>query len=350
MAFRSASRKLSQQAAATTIPSFGFSGAGFLVSYHLGASKCFLDHGYIRIDEATASSSRKNVIMGVSGGAIAGASIAAGVTPEDAMSIAIDVAEKTRKEGFLDAFKPGFSLIDQVEEPLLKEISDAVNGDMELLGRRINGKIYTGLTDRSIKPFLKNPKSYCYVDHYRDAEDVVAACMLSSYVPGATGTVNVSPTLSRASSKIREMVELGYVKQRKPGSQEITTVRLESLMEDAFPPFIDGGLCNGFPVFDSSTVVVTPLAGDFQPNRSVCPLVHDDDSLHRLSSRVALHLNRQNVKTFRRMILSSDEDALQRRFSQGHDDAKRFLVQHGLERVHYVVGGSPSPGKEIHGS
>ena len=237
----------------------------------------------------------------------------------------------------------------------MKDMVDAVNDDTELLLRRIDGGklLRIGLTNRDVKPLLRNPKAYCFVDEYRDAKDIVAACMLSSFIPGATGLMSgASPTIERSSARLREMTDLGFVKKQNGAGGEISTV-LPSTTADSegdkdasFPQFLDGGLCNGFPIIDEHTVLVTPIRGKFKPNRWICPSAEeetyhltdqadtDDDDLVVLSKRVKLYMDRQNARTFRRIILSSDDSELQRRFSQGYDDAKRFLRDQNLETIH----------------
>ena len=345
------------------MPSFGFSGAGFLACYHLGATKCLLENGQLELDDA----SFRPVLTGVSGGALNIAAIAAGVDPEAGMQTALLVAERTRQEGVLDAFRPGFSLLDQVEERILKDMRTAVNGDDELFLRRIEGGKYLriGLAERLTEFPLRNPNAYCYVDEYRDIEDVVAACMLSSFVPGVTGPLAwSSPTISRASKRVKEMLDLGFIKKQRPNG-EIVTVRpssdskVDSKPENYkgdFPYFLDGGLSNAFPVIDEKTVVVTPMCGVFDPNPSISPDIDlygkhpntksenvgdvlvakqkGSSKLLKVSDRVKLHLNRQNAYTMRRIVLSSDEDNLQRRYSQGYDDARRFLEDNNLLSSH----------------
>lgn len=245
-----------------------------------------------------------------------------------------------------------------MERRFLQDIVDAIGGDTELLLRRIEGgnKLRIGLTNRSIQPFVRNLKAYCYVDRYRDAEDIVAACMLSSFIRGVTGPYSgTSPTMVRASKRVREMADLGFIKKQSREGGEISRVTLAPASDssnssnaenDNFPPFVDGGLSNGFPIIDQKTVLVTPIRGKFEPNLWICPPPDDqdtapsDDDLVVLSQRVKLYMNRQNARTFRRIILSSDETELQRRYSQGYDDAKRFLVDHNLETLHtsFVTG------------
>ena len=249
-------------------------------------------------------------------------------------------------------------MIDQVEKPFLQDILDATGDDTELVLRRINGgaNLRIGLTNRMTTPYLRNPKAYCYVDEYRDAHDIVAACMLSSFIPGGTGLLSgSSDTILGSSKRLREMTALGYVK-KLTSNGETVTVKLPTGHDDESSSssgndksvddvpnflFLDGGLSNAFPVFDSSTVVVTPLCGIFDPNPFVSPAVRkqkdvDDGNLFRVSDRAKIYMIQQNAHSFRRMVLSSDDSTLQERYGHGYDDAKRFLVDNNLENVHSI--------------
>ena len=70
--------------------------------------------------------------------------------------------------------------------------------DPEIFRRRVQpGLLRIGLTDkRGLWPTpvgtlrQRFMDSYRYVDSYRDIEDVIACSMLSSYVPGLTGSLN----------------------------------------------------------------------------------------------------------------------------------------------------------------
>lgn len=111
MAFRSTISVCRPTTSTRTIPSFGFSGAGFLACYHLGAAKCFLEHGYLNFESLTKNteSDPRPRLTGVSGGALMAAAVAAGVDPEVGMQTTLNVAQRTRQEGgLLDTFRPGY--------------------------------------------------------------------------------------------------------------------------------------------------------------------------------------------------------------------------------------------------
>ena len=98
--------------AAKAVPSFGFSGAGFLTCYHLGVAECLLKHGKLlapgelpKDDEGTHEAP---IMTGVSGGALVATAVSLGIRPEDGMKATMAIAEHTRKAGgLLDHLRPG---------------------------------------------------------------------------------------------------------------------------------------------------------------------------------------------------------------------------------------------------
>jgi hypothetical protein len=183
------------------------------------------------------------------------------------------------------------------------------------------------------------------VDEYRDIEDIVAACTLSSFVPGVTGPLAWSlPTISRASKKLKEMLDLGFIKKQRPNG-EIVTVRPSSdsklypkpeNYKGDFPySLLDRGLSNAFPVIGKKAVVVTPMFGAFIPNPSISPNI-DLDGKHPNTDSEDFEFQTEKqfqVAESKRLSqtsfepaecfyysansLSADEDNLQRRYKQG---------------------------------
>ena len=213
--------------------SFGFSGAGFLGCYHVGAAACLMRQGHLpRPADDRAASPR---LTGVSAGSMIAAAVFAGVPPDpDGMEVVLEAARRARalartRVWSLDVLTPGFSLIDAVEGPFRKALAQALGGyreidehtgevrfrdiDPELFARRFpEGSLRIGLTDpRAMWPAVA--KAYRYVERYRDLEDVVACSMLSSYIPGVTGPLKLrdKDTSDRAGARLKEMVDLGFV-------------------------------------------------------------------------------------------------------------------------------------------
>jgi hypothetical protein len=204
----------------------------------VGVAACLRKHGRLpRPDEiggiggtTATTATTMPILTGVSAGSMIAAAILVGVNPDpDGMEVVLEASRRTRElrrrptgrrggggksgeeeGGFgmsLDALTPGFSLIDQVEGPfrdaLAKALDNAVgihDVDPHLFRRRVpDGTLRIGLTDRRGLWPISLPvssyrerflDSYRYVDAYRNVEDVVAACMLSSYIPGLTGPLS----------------------------------------------------------------------------------------------------------------------------------------------------------------
>ncbi len=278
----------------------------------------------------------------------------AGVNPEpDGMEVVLEASRRTRElrqgkrhgeEGqksspfainiptSFDVLTPGFSLIDQVEAPFGNALAKAFGGyyewdqsnnepkfhdiDPDLFGRRIpSGKLRIGLTDRRglwpppLVPFSLQQRrqfleTYRYVDTYRNLEDIIACSMLSSYIPGITGPLNLKDRVPaiiggllneeiigaknttekksrndasyRAGLRLNEMTRLGMVKHGKTGvpTKENGT---HDVNDNEPTIYWDGGIADVFPTIDENTIVVAPVNGVFDPNPSICPQMPDKD-------------------------------------------------------------------------
>lgn len=393
------------------LDSISFSGAGFLGCYHMGAASALLGQGYLLrpgdcpapIEKDVASSAvvpstssatsypalkAPPILTGVSAGSIVSAALSAGVRPDDGMDTLLQIAKRTRdKGGSLDVLRPGFSLVDQVEDLLLLNMKRALGGtgdaasdyDKELWMKRIAGGrlLRIGLTDyRLFTPAgvaRDIPEAYRYVDQYRDVDDAVAACILSSYIPGATGTLRGAQCPMNASvrnswARVFEMKRLGYVKDGKTG-QAVTSTETD---EPGDLYYWDGGLADVFPTIDDDTLIVSPINGHYT-NPSISPSMSADMDQQSSSpalnertnapppndgttqkverdltstilqraldmipttvqghARASFGLNAQNADTLRRMMWSSDDTVLEERYKSGYDDAMRFLREKDL--------------------
>lgn len=318
--------------------SFGFSGAGFLGAYHVGVAACLHRQGLL--PDSTL------FVTGVSAGSMIAAASLAGVNPDpDGMEVVLQAARRTRELALvsqtkgaldftvsLDVLTPGFSLIDQVEGPFRNAIVKALGGripeqsasvdasdqdskmsnvydiDPELFKQRFpDGSLRIGLSDRRILttlPLSSPNKSYRYVDSFRDVDDIVATCMLSSYIPGATGplhlrdkvpdffsgffgernlnnetdSTNGNDTVHRAGARLRLMEKAGLVKHGESGLPVKMQQPERELDNDAeveplnSTDFWDGGIADVFPTFDDHTVIIAPVNGIFSPNPAICPI------------------------------------------------------------------------------
>lgn len=206
------------------------------------------------------------------------------------------------------------------------------------------GRLRIGLTDSGCFPFLSSRRRHeacVYVDEYESISEILAACVLSSYVPGLTGPSPLQrshrshPAVARAEQVVHRMRKRGAVKDRHG------TVR--SRMMERGGRFWDGGLTNVFPVVNRETVLVTPFAGRFK-NPTIKPqtmtpysLIPDDDgrglslpwSLLPANNNDRLDVYFSNARAMRYIALSSSDEALESWFMQGYDDAARFLKEKG---------------------
>lgn len=357
------------------IQSIGFSGAGFLTCYHLGVTQCLIDH---RILPASGVRTKHNHhvqsnntlrFTGVSGGALTIAAITTGMSCSDAMNVCYDVNHQTQKlcSRSLDVLHPGFSLLDVLEGHLRRNLIESINqnyygGEDEYM-KYINssgGLLRIGLSDRrflvqfkrnrhhamndsdkeyprnidSRYPLKHSPSSYVYVDKYRNIDDVIASCLLSSYIPGITGPAlgskaSIHKSILRASNQFNELVDNGCVKDGFTGrkldairhtdndhqshllnereSTEPDTTPLQKPLDDSErlnrdattkitrywkklselrdelksrtkiyhtrEIFWDGGLVNPFPSIDKDTIIVSPIAASFNYNSSITPAI-----------------------------------------------------------------------------
>ena len=396
-----------------TISSIGFSGAGFLGCYHVGVAASLHKHGLIPnpSDDDSSDMNKMPLLTGVSAGSMIASATLAGVNPEpDGMEVVLTAARRTRelqnKKQLinLDVLTPGFSLIDQVESPFRKALVKALGGycetdtsgntiihdiDPELFARRFpNGSLRIGLTDRRglwppPLPFNSSRllESYRYVDTFRNLEDVVACCMLSSYIPGATSTLPSSflrgvmssdtsdgnTTIStcttyRAGLRLKEIAKRGMVKHGITGlpviedddKTEDNKEVEDDTNEEAY--YWDGGIADVFPTIDKDTVIVSPVNGLFE-HPAICPRMPSDrddsrgDATKQSTTilqqylipylpdtfkhcpKSQLGINEENFKALLVMAFSSEDEEYISRFREGYDDATRFLNERGLIQV-----------------
>ena len=395
--------------------SFGFSGAGFLGCYHVGVAACLYRQGLLP-NPNDSSSSHPPRVTGVSAGSMIASAVLAGVKPDpDGMEVVLEAARKTRQlanaNNFnvsLDVLTPGFSLIDQVEDPFRKAIVTALGGripepnsensnecssriniydvDPELFSRRFPcGSLRLGLADRRVLGPGKILESYRYIDSFRDVDDIVATCMLSSYIPGGTGPLHLhdkvpdflsglfnrknttfhensadstdnetrfNDTVHRAGVRLRFMESAGLVKHGKTGLS--TKTKSNNSMQSQDQPtesnslsstdFWDGGIADVFPTFDEQTIIIAPVNGKFF-NPAICPdptqsnatsIEPNNQPSQYLQSlilsylpktfqhchKAQLGLNAKNAKAALKMIFSSDDEELYQIFRDGYDDAQ----------------------------
>ena len=321
-------------------------GARFLVHKRTSASHgCQVGYNHSLLDSAKVNqifSNRNRYRPCYSAGALVASSVAAGMDAAEGMDTVLAIAHQTRRAGRLTTLQPGFSLVDVMEAEVSKRLHKAIDDDNDEFLRRIDGGrlLRIGLTDRRVWPPVgPNPRAMCYVDEYRDIDDVVAACVLSSYVPGVTGPTWGSlderhKAILRAAQRLRDMVRAGCVKKGLTGER----LQLSEISSDLRELYWDGGLVNAFPIIDRDTIIITPIAADFTNNPSINPSIEYSDKAlpirkWRANPTAQLHMTSDNMRTFQSLILNPDEKNLQSFFARGYDNALAFLDKHSLLQV-----------------
>ncbi|KAL3774623.1 hypothetical protein ACHAWO_001994 [Cyclotella atomus] len=327
--------------------SFGFSGAGFLGCYHVGVAACLHRQGILPNPNDSSNGTSPPLVTGVSAGSMIAAAVLAGVQPDpDGMEVVLEAARKTRalakSNDFnvsLDVLTPGFSLIDQVEEPfqvslvkalggrIPEKISDQIDDsnvydiDPNLFQRRFpDGSLRLGLTDRRVFGPRSILESYRYVDSFRNVDDIIATCMLSSYIPGGTGPLHlhdkmpefliglfgsnnnsgstarsvkdntINDTVHRAGTRLREIEAAGLVKHGRTGLPVLPQKPNQETELDQKPivlnstDFWDGGIADVFPTFDDRTIIIAPVNGFFS-NPAICPMHSADEVVEEVTSQ-----------------------------------------------------------------
>merc|ERR1712151_141321 len=367
-----ASRIILSQMKSTSSPlsssSVSFSGAGFLGCYHLGVAHCLIQNKILpspdELPNNNDDSSSSKMLLGCSAGSIVAAGISSGINPEsDGMNIIYEVLNRTKQNTnmILDALTPGFSLIDQIESLLLESMKkNALHGNDEeyFLKRTNNGKLLriyvthpTIFFDNTLKKNdhdndYYHPPALHYIDEYRNIDDVVAACMLSSYIPGGTGpflsyTSKLNPTVDRSNKRLRSLIQYNPTCFKDSFTNkpvEVDTSNDSFYRDGTF--YWDGGLCQMWPIIDHNTLIVSPLHGNYSPNLYISPQSNDDkdDDNNTLLPKYVnwqgykVNLHSKNIDIFRRMIISPDEEILQQKFYDGYDDTKNFLKRSNLLR------------------
>lgn len=231
--------------------------------------------------------------------------------------------------------------MDHVEDAIIELVRDV---DEEFALRRIDhGRLLRiGLTDSRTFPRFRrnNASAYLYVDKYEKLEEIISACILSSYIPGLTGPLShKSPSrngaVRRANKTMLRMLDRGFIKDalglpiRKIDDRWMTgsaTPRmLEGFQSDVL--FWDGGLANVFPTIDRDTCIVTPFSGCFR-NPSISPSSYNAQQKVEFEKSFAdrPQFCLENLMTLRYIAFSSGSLALEKWFEQGFNDANKYLT------------------------
>lgn len=184
------------------------------------------------------------------------------------------------------------SLVDELEKEIPKRIKEALGGtaekdyedyDNELFLKQARG-LRIGLCHRRTKLYAKDTdKAMCYADQFRNVDDLVAAIILSSYIPGTTGPWKGKRSkhhaaVARASEVVKEMEDLGFIKiitTKDPINVRQSMARGAVLSKlpntRRRESYIDGAIGDFLPVADKDTLLVSPFYFSHEENALIAP-------------------------------------------------------------------------------
>jgi len=260
--------------------SISFSPAGLLhMTFHFGVSSVLQE---LMKDEEDPDSI---LLTGVSAGCLCATAIK--------MKVDLDVLMKKVQDVSLVkvADYKNVSLVDELEKFLPNSIKEACGGtegnvfedyDMDMFQQRCTG-LRIGICHRRTKLYRRDEenKAFCYVGEFRDADDLVAACILSSYVPISTGPLRGKNSskhgaIARANTRVKEMEALGLVKifgkdepvvGRKSMTRKVKLVPSRKFRES----YIDGAFGHCLPVTADDTLLVCPFYVSHEQNNLIAP-------------------------------------------------------------------------------
>jgi hypothetical protein len=305
----------------STLPtrSLSLSGGGLLGAYHLGVVSALQSRHLLPDYSRRPDDPASNVaLLGASAGSLVAASVFAGSRGDHLMGVLCSLAAEAEAQS-LGPLTPGFSLIDALEPYLRAEL--AAVDPHTLAGRLAGGRLRVFLTTPGLRWLVQPVQSSRVIDDFQDAEHLVAACILSSYIPGGTGPLRPGPDSAAHRAATKLAASWGIKQTHVCGSlQPVGRSSVESAA------LIDGGLAAMWPVRDAATVVVSPIAVS-TAHCTICP-----SRAGRWTAPggcgVKVELSSANLARLRQMI-SATEAELQRAFVDGHDDAARTVTECG---------------------
>lgn len=250
------------------LPSFSFSGSGFLATYQLGVVQCFLNHAPSVLDEAPG-------VLGASAGSLVAAAVVCKVRPERVRDELLSFVRMIRRLTF-GPLHPTVNVLHWVERMvrtiLPHNAHQLANGRLGLAMTRI--------------PDGQNT----VVSNYESREDVVKALLCSCFLPLYCGTL-------------------------PPSYKGVH--------------YIDGGFTSIQPqqeVFSGCVLTVSPFAGEVD----ICPQ-DSGSSIHVVISGASFNLSLANSVRFINALYPHDFESLDKAYHSGYRDAIHFLHNSDLD-------------------
>ncbi|OQV24853.1 Patatin-like phospholipase domain-containing protein 2 [Hypsibius exemplaris] len=236
-----------------------FSGCGFLAIYHVGVASCFREfEEQFEIER----------IAGASAGAIGGAVHLSGCCLGKATTDVVQLAAAARASP-VGPLSPRFNIVRSLRAGLRKTLPD----DAHLL---CSGRLSVSLTRCSDGKNLM-------VSHFGSKEELIEVLLCSSFIPLYSGLVPP------------------YYKDGR---------------------YWDGGISNNLPVFDPSTVTVSPFSGE----SDICPSDKSAQSFMEMSfGNQNFRINSTNAYRLTRAFFPPHPDHLKEICEEGYRDALRYI-------------------------
>ncbi|XP_059536878.1 1-acylglycerol-3-phosphate O-acyltransferase PNPLA3-like [Myotis daubentonii] len=246
--------------------SVSFVGCGFLVFYHLGATRCLSERAPHLLRDA-------RMIFGASAGALHGVTFLAGVPLDITLKFLTDLVESARSRT-MSILHPSFNIVRSLREALHRHLPDNVH-------QLISGRMCISLTRVS-------DWENVLVSEFQSKDDVVDALVCSSFIPFFFGLI---PPTFRG-------------------------VR-----------YVDGGFTDIRSCFDDKmTITVSPFLGE----HDICPKVKSTNFLHMDVCSLSLRFCLENVHLINQVLFPPDVKVLGEMCLRGYLDAGRFLEEKGI--------------------
>lgn len=244
-----------------------FAGCGFLGIYHIGVASCLKEHAPFLVENA-------QHVYGASAGALTASALVSGICLGEAGASIIDVAKEARKR-FLGPMHPSFNLVKIIRTMLRRILPPDAH-------RKATGRLGISLT-------RVTDGENVLVSEYNSNEELVQACVCSTYIPVYCGLI--PPTLQG--------------------------VR-----------YVDGGITDNLPQYElKNTITVSPFSGE----SDICPRDISSTNLHELRfTNTSIQFTLSNLYRVSRALFPPDPQVMKTMCKQGYSDALYFLKRNGL--------------------
>ncbi|KAA0724681.1 Patatin-like phospholipase domain-containing protein 2 [Triplophysa tibetana] len=251
-----------------------FAGCGFLGIYHIGVASCLQEQAPFLVENA-------RHVYGASAGALTASALVSGACLGEVGANFIDMAKEAQKR-FLGPMHPSFNLV----KILRSMMHQALPPDAHKIANGRLGISLTRVTDGE----------NVLVTHFNSNEELVQACICSTYIPVYCGLI--PPTLQG--------------------------VR-----------YVDGGISDNLPQYElKNTITVSPFSGE----SDICPRDISSTNLHELRfTNTSIQFTLANLYRVTRALFPPDPLAMKNMCKQGYRDALHFLKTNVFIILNYSI-------------